>query len=352
MTGRSFLLAGTAWLALAAGVVCGAQQLPVPVTVHVTAPKGVVLGNATISIAAGQDQPSSRYRSDANGNVIISLAPGAHDLRLEARGYPATVEHVDVTTAATVTVVLGHGTESRQAQPVASTRSTAATKAPPNPASATRAMSATKRTANAASASIATSATTAARAAHGTKPLSGSDPLRAYTSCFFPDGLQILSVDPLDADVTSRAVDTADGSQTIDLVAGKRVMLAYPFTDFFANVKAEELPEDRYPALKAALLANLAYLESQPGGPEDARSLPANLHGFEVHGNNRSKLEGSVLGMYLLFDDPAHVATTIYFLNQESWRRSFQTMEDYARLRDQFLTTYTGCVRENQAIER
>jgi hypothetical protein len=145
-------------------------------------------------------------------------------------------------------------------------------------------------------------------------------------------------------------VDTATGSREISLVAGERVMFAYPFTDFFANAKAEELPADRYPALKAALLANLAYLESQPGGPSDAQSLPADLHGFEVHGNNRQKLEGSVLGMYLLFDDPAHVATTIYFLNQESWRRKFQTMDEYTRLRDQFLTTYTGCVRENQAI--
>jgi hypothetical protein len=46
------------------------------------------------------------------------------------------------------------------------------------------------------------------------------------------------------------------------------------------------------------------------------------------------------------------VATTVYFLNQQSWQRKFQTMDEYGRLRDNFLRNYTGCVRENQALER
>jgi hypothetical protein len=80
--------------------------------------------------------------------------------------------------------------------------------------------------------------------------------------------------------------------------------------------------------------------------------LPVGLHGFEAHGNDRQKLEGNVVGMYLLFDDKTHVATTVYFLNQQSWQRKFQTMDEYGRLRDNFLRNYTGCVRENQALER
>jgi hypothetical protein len=332
-------LAGLVWLALAVGVTCGAQQAPVSVTMHVTAPRGGVLRNASIGIAKGPNQPFSFYKSDAKGDVTISLVPGANDLRVYVRGYSVTRAHVEVTAAATITVVLGHGAAPSSAGSVAPAPAKTATKKAPNPG-------------NGASDRGGTSAKGGAGATTGTSPLAGPDPLQAYTSCFFPDGLQILSVDPLAAGVTSRMVDTADGSKQIDLLAGERVMFAWPFTDIFANAKAEELPADRYPALKAALLANLAYLESQPGGPEDAQPLPADLHGFEVHGNNRQKLEGSVLGMYLLFDDPAHVATTIYFLNQESWRRKFQTMDEYARLRDQFLTTYTGCVRENQAIRK
>jgi hypothetical protein len=300
-----------------------AQPAPVPVTVHVTTPKKAALRNTTISIAAGNGEPFSRYSSDAQGNVTLSLAPGSRDLRVYVRGYPVTWEHVDVSTAATIAVVLGHGTASHPAHAVAGAAAT-----PP--------------AANPAPAAPAASAASAAAPA--------GDPLEAWTSCYFPDGLQILSVEPLAANVTSRTVDTADGSEKIDLVAGKQVLFAWPFTDIFANVRAEELPADRYPALKAALLANLTWLESQPDGPEHAQSLSGNLHGFEVQGNNRRKLEGSVLGMYLVFDDTTHVAATVSFLNQESWRRKFQTMDEYAKLRDRFLTTYTGCVRENQAL--
>lgn len=173
-----------------------------------------------------------------------------------------------------------------------------------------------------------------------------------YTSCSFPDGLRIVSVEPLVQGVSSRPVQTVEGTQQIELEAGERVMFQYPLTDFFADAKVELLPADRYPELKAALLANLHFLESERGGPTPARALPVGLHGFEVHGNDRQKLEGNVVGMYVLFDDTTHVATTVYFLNQQTWQRKFQTMDEYGRLRDGFLRTYTGCVRENQAIEK
>ena len=176
--------------------------------------------------------------------------------------------------------------------------------------------------------------------------------LAPYTSCVFPDGLRVVGIDPLAAGVKSRSVQTATGMHSIDLEAGERVMFAYPMTDFYANVKTELLPADRYAEWKQTLLANLQYLEKEPGGPWPAEALPSGLHGFEVHGNDRHKLEGGVLGMYLMFDDRARVATTIYFLNQHAWQRKFQTMEEYGRLRDNFLRTYTGCVRQNQALGR
>jgi len=173
-----------------------------------------------------------------------------------------------------------------------------------------------------------------------------------YASCVFPDGLRIVGTDPLAPGVQARTVQTETGVHTIDMVAGERVMFAYPMTDFFANVKAELLPPDRYAAEKQTLLENLHFLESERGGPSPAEALPVGLHGFEVHGNDRRRLEGNVLGMYLLFDDRAHVATTIDFLNQHAWARKFQTMDEYGRLRDQFLRVYTGCVRQNQALQR
>ncbi|MBT9332205.1 hypothetical protein [Paracidobacterium acidisoli] len=177
-------------------------------------------------------------------------------------------------------------------------------------------------------------------------------PLTAYTACNFPDGLQVVRFDPLPQDVQSRPVETAKGSGEIDMDGGVRVLFSYPFTDFFANVKAELLPAAKYPELKRELIDNLSYVASRSPGTAANQALPSALHGFEVHGTDRGKLEGNVLGMYLLFDDLSHIATTVYFLNQSSWQRKFQTYGEYEQLRNHFLESYTGCVRQNQALHR
>ncbi|HEY6445570.1 MAG TPA: carboxypeptidase-like regulatory domain-containing protein [Acidobacteriaceae bacterium] len=316
---------------------CGAQQMPVALTLHITGRTGEPVGNQTIGIANGADAPFSRYRSDAQGNVTIVLAPGSHDLRIEAHGLPVAAEHVDLSAAETLKVALG-----RKAAPAPEHPAPAKPRTTPTPAPARATVPAHP----------ARAATRAPAPKSASSPQRASNPLQPYTSCFFPDGLEIASVDALAPEGGTSDVETAQGVQHIDLVAGDRVLFSYPFTDFFANVKVEELPENSYAQEKQALLANLHYLEAQPGGPAPARALPANLHGFEVRGNNRPTLEGSVLGMYLIFDNSAHMVSSVLFLNQESWRRKFQTMDEYERLRDRFLTTYTGCVRENHAIEK
>ncbi len=173
-----------------------------------------------------------------------------------------------------------------------------------------------------------------------------------YTTCSFPDGLRVVGTEPLATGVASRPVETANGTQSIEMEAAEQVTFGYPLTDLFANAKVELLPAARYPEMKRILLANLVFLESERNGPTAARALPVGLHGFEVHGSDLQKLTGSMLGMYVLFDDKAHVATTVYFLNQQAWERKFQTMGEYGRLRDSFLKAYTGCVRVNQAVAR
>jgi hypothetical protein len=166
-----------------------------------------------------------------------------------------------------------------------------------------------------------------------------------YESCQFSDGLQIVETDPLAPGVTSREVDTDSGPRRIDLAAGVRVMFAYPGTDFYANVKIEVLPAANYPQLKQILLDNLQHMAQ---GNVVNTSLNSPLNGLEAHGVDREKLEGGAMGVYLLFDDSAHVVTTIYLLNQEPQRRKFQTFAEYQQLRDRFLVSYSACIRKNQ----
>ena len=169
--------------------------------------------------------------------------------------------------------------------------------------------------------------------------------LAPYTGCKFSDGLKIVQIDPLPSQVRSREVDTDSGPREIEMEAGARVMFAYPDTDFYANVKAERLPLANYPQLKRFLLDNLQHLAK---GNSMNASVKSSNHGLEAHGLDRGKLEGGVLGVYLLFDDSTRVVATIYFLNQEPQNRKFQTLDEYQRLRDQFLDSYSDCVQTNR----
>jgi hypothetical protein len=175
--------------------------------------------------------------------------------------------------------------------------------------------------------------------------------LKPYTSCHFSDGLQIVKIDPLADGVTSRPVETFDGVRHIEMTAGLRIMLGYPLSDFYANVKVESLPVDRYVELKGWLIDNYDYILRTSKDSKANISLHSPVDGFDIRGNDRDKLEGGVLGIYLAFDDKAHIVTTMYLLNQEPYERKFQNIEEYGKLRDSFVQTYLACVRTNQQLQ-
>lgn len=74
----------------------------------------------------------------------------------------------------------------------------------------------------------------------------GEKSFEAYDTCSFSDGLQIVRTDSLPPGVTTRPVETDNGTQQIEMLAGHRIMFAYLSTDFYANVKAEVLPSNRF----------------------------------------------------------------------------------------------------------
>ncbi len=170
--------------------------------------------------------------------------------------------------------------------------------------------------------------------------------IQPYTSCRFDDGLSIVQLDALPTTPMVRTIQTPSGEKQVTMVEGERIMFAYPSEDFYANVKAEQLDPKDYTREKADLVAELTSLASD--GKAHVEPSLAPIHRFEVHGLNRSKLEGGVLGTYVLFDDKQSVVTTIYLLNGEPEQRRFQTLPEYAEVRDHFLSQYTACVRVNE----
>jgi len=175
--------------------------------------------------------------------------------------------------------------------------------------------------------------------------------LHDYESCSFDDGLQIVKIDSLPNGMQERTVNTAQGPKVIHMLAGRRIMFAYGVGgDFFANVKPEVLPDDTWAAQRQNLLDEIAAMLASDHATMPNKSLPDTLHGLEVHGFDRTELKGGTLGFYLLFDNARHIATSVYLLNQQPLTRRFQTIEQYRGLRTRFLSTYTGCIAQNQSL--
>jgi hypothetical protein len=174
-------------------------------------------------------------------------------------------------------------------------------------------------------------------------PRSDSSAFDRYTTCKFADGLTLVETSPLAPGVHARTVQTSKGPRQVEMVEGRRVMFAYPDKDFYANVKVEILPEKNYAETRQFLIDSFDYTLASGGENTRNYGLKPTLNGLDVRGLDRDKLEGGVLGLYLLLDDPSRMVTTIYFLNQEPKGRSFQTMEEYRAMRDRFLGTYTAC---------
>lgn len=173
--------------------------------------------------------------------------------------------------------------------------------------------------------------------------------LSRYTKCELGNDFEIVQVDGPVTDFAWQA-PMKSGDTSINVETGYRVLIAYQKTELFGNLKAERLPAPSYESEKAKLLSSLDSLATDTG--MEPRLAKALLNGFNLYGVNRTKLEGGVLSVYNLFSDADHVTVTMYLLNDEPETRKFHTMEQYAKVRDAFLQSYTACVKKNGTAVR
>jgi hypothetical protein len=176
---------------------------------------------------------------------------------------------------------------------------------------------------------------------------SRDDSLKPYASCQFEDGLKVVQVDRLPKGVTFRTENTPSGGKKVSLVDGYRIMVAYPKTDFFANIKAEKSNPDDYAKDKETVTEGLKWAIANGKEMESQEPIKVSFNGFEGYALNRKSLVGNTLGITVLFSDADRHIITIYFLNQNPKKRKFQTIEEWRTLRENFLNRYTSCIRGN-----
>jgi hypothetical protein len=175
------------------------------------------------------------------------------------------------------------------------------------------------------------------------------DSLKPFTTCELDNGLRIVQVDRLPKNVKSRTVTTSKGDQAISLADGYRVMVAYnDDRDWFANIKAEKSITTEYEQDKELVIEGLKWAASTSKDLESQEPVKVSVGEYEGYGTSKRTLVGNMLGIYVLFSDANHTITTLYFINQNPKRKRFQTIEEWRVLRDEFLKTYTTCLKNNR----
>jgi len=181
--------------------------------------------------------------------------------------------------------------------------------------------------------------------------ISRDESLKPYTTCQFEDGLKVVQVDRLPKDVTFRTENTSSGEKQMSLADGYRVMVAYPKTDFFANIKAEKSNPAKYATDKEIAIEGLKWAITTSKEMESREPMKLSYNGYEGYAINRNALVGNTLGISVLFSDADHHIITIYFLNQNPKKRKFQTIEEWRTLRDNFLKRYTTCAKSISSVQ-
>lgn len=176
------------------------------------------------------------------------------------------------------------------------------------------------------------------------------DSLKPFTTCELDNGLKIVQVDRLPKDVKSRNVTTSKGEQAISLADGYRVMVSYNENkDWFANIKVEKSVTADYEQDKERVIENLKWAASTSKELESQEPIKILFGEYEGYGTSKRTLIGNMLGIYVLLSDVDHTIITFYFINQNPKRKRFQTIEEWRILRDEFLKTYTTCVKNNRS---
>lgn len=171
-----------------------------------------------------------------------------------------------------------------------------------------------------------------------------ADPLRQLTTCSFGKDLQARNVSRWTAGA-SRMVQTANGPMQVSVADGYRMLLAFPGTAPFVNLKLERSQPGKLAADRTAILAQMTSFAATPGA-QVAPFKVVERNGVEIMALNNSELRSGVISVYTLISEKSNVVATAYLLNQKPDERKFQNFEQYQALRDEFIYSLAVCMAE------
>ena len=144
------------------------------------------------------------------------------------------------------------------------------------------------------------------------------------------------------------ARDTADGVKGISRTDSYDVLITFKDKMRFANVRPDRSDPSQYQDDKKVALENLQYLNGPGKAMSSTKPPEKDNSGFLTHSIFRSELIGNQLGISVVFDDVNKMITMVYFINAPTNAdgKNYKTFEEWSRLREKFLESYTKCVSQ------
>lgn len=173
-------------------------------------------------------------------------------------------------------------------------------------------------------------------------PALANHALSAHATCPATGDLTVVST-TIRPGPWMRKVDTDTGKQEVSVAMGVRMILAFPGTDPFVNLKLERSVAGRYAADKAAILAHMQAI-ARRAPPESGDFTRRVDQGIEVVALDNRTLTPGIVSMVVLFDDRHGVVATAYLMNPKPQRRAFQTIGEYVSLRNRLVADQTTCM--------
>jgi hypothetical protein len=173
-----------------------------------------------------------------------------------------------------------------------------------------------------------------------------ADPLRLLASCPFGNGLLAHSVERWPGDAPKRMVQTSTGPMPVSVADGYRMLLAYPNSKPFVNLKLERSQPGKLAADRTAILGQMTTFAATPGAPVSPFKV-IERNGVEIMALNSPSLDGGgVISIYTLISEKSNVIATAYLLNQKPAERKFKDYRQYQQLRDDFIFALAVCMAE------
>jgi hypothetical protein len=172
-----------------------------------------------------------------------------------------------------------------------------------------------------------------------------ADPLRPLVNCSFGKDLQAQSIHRAPPSMSSRMVQTSTGPMQVSVADGYRIMLAFPDTAPFVNLKLERSLPGRLAADRTAILAQMTSFAATPG-TSVAPFRVVERNGIEIMALNNPSLNDGVISIYTLISEKSNVIATAYLLNQKPAARKFKDYGQYQALRDEFIFSLAVCMAE------